>query len=340
MQESMKKRIMSKWKDFDREQLIVDVAVLYYEEKKTQQEISAIVGKTRPTISKLLKEALDRRIVETRIHHPVHFDHTLEIQLEETFGLKEAKVFIWRKGDYEHLRRYLGIVGASEVHRLLHPGVSIGVTWGTTLQAIIDEMEEIPTDNARVVQLAGALGGRGQAYDAIALVQRLAEKLHGESYYLNAPFLVESAEMAESLLSNASNRRTIELGAECDTVLVGIGKLDPQMSTLYLGGHISLKELQALQKLNVIGDACGHPFDSDGKDAAEEFNSRVVSISRDNLRAVPTRLAVAGGTQKAAPILAGLLGGYMNQLVTDAATAEAVLELNQMRKGKLQRKAR
>jgi deoxyribonucleoside regulator len=336
----MKKRIMSKWKDFDREQLIVDVAVLYYEEKKTQQEISAIVGKTRPTISKLLKEALDRRIVETRIHHPVHFDHTLEIQLEETFGLKEAKVFIWRKGDYEHLRRYLGIVGASEVHRLLHPGVSIGVTWGTTLQAIIDEMEEIPTDNARVVQLAGALGGRGQAYDAIALVQRLVEKLHGESYYLNAPFLVESAEMAESLLSNASNRRTIELGAECDTVLVGIGKLDPQMSTLYLGGHISLKELQALQKLNVIGDACGHPFDSDGKDAAEEFNSRVVSISRDNLRAVPTRLAVAGGTQKAAPILAGLLGGYMNQLVTDAATAEAVLELNQMRKGKLQRKAR
>lgn len=330
---------MQKWKEFDREQLIVDVAELYYEQKKTQQEISTIVGKTRPTVSKLLKEALVRRIVETRIRRPIHFDHGLESQLEDTFGLKEAKVFISRKNDYEHLRRYLGVVGASVLKSILHSGMSIGVTWGTTLQSIIDAMEEIPLANVKIVQIAGALGGHGAAFDAISLVQRLSEKLHAEPYYLNAPYLVENAEMAKSLLGNRSNRRVIDMGKECDVVLIGIGKLDPQTSTLYLGGHISLKELEALQKLNVIGDACGHPFDSDGRDVAEEFNNRILSISRKDLRAIPTRLAVAGGIAKAGPILGALLGGYIHQLVTDDTAAEAVLELNRGRKGKT-RKAR
>lgn len=329
---------MKNWKEFDREQLMVEVAELYYEAKKTQKEISTIVGKTRPTISKLLKEALDKQIVEVRIHRPVHFDHGLEMQLEETFDLKKANVFVWHKGEEEHLRRYLGIVGASVVKMSLHPGVSIGVTWGTTLQAIIDAMEETPVANAKVVQLAGALGGRGEAYDAISLVQRLSDKLHGKPYYLNAPFLVENAAMARSLLSNTSNYRTIEMGKECDIVLIGIGKVDPHMSTLYLGGHISLSELDALKRHNVIGDVCGHPIDSDGKDAAEEFNSRVISISRKDLKTIPTRIAAAGGIAKAAPILGALLGGYVHQLVTDNATAEEVLKLYKIHEGKQRRK--
>jgi deoxyribonucleoside regulator len=325
---------MKIWQDFDREQLIVDVAEMYYEGNKTQQEISEIVGKTRPTISRLLKEALEKGFVVTHINRPLHFDHNLEKQLEETFGLEQAKVLIWRKNDYERLRRYLGIVGSRVLKNLLSPGMSIGLTWGTTLEEIVDAMEETPIDNVKIVQLAGALGAHGQAFDAIPLVQRLSEKLHGEPYYLNAPFLVESAEMAQSLLNNPSNRLTIKMGQECDIVLVGIGKIDPQMSTLYLGGHISLEELEALQALKAIGDACGHPFDSDGKDAAEEFNKRIVSISREDLKAIPTRLGVAGGISKVSPILGALLGGYIHHLVTDSAAAEAVLELNQTRERK------
>jgi len=322
---------MVNWKDFDREQLIIQVAELYYEEKKTQQEIATIIGKTRPTVSKLLQEALNKKIVETSINRPFHFDHGLEKQLKDTFNLMEAKVLIWRNNNYDRLRRYLGIVGVGIVRNLLHPGMTIGITWGTTLQAIIDAMEENPISNIQIVQLMGGLGGQGEAYDALSLVQRLSEKLHGEPYYLNAPYLVESAEMAQSLLGNKSNRKSIMMGKKCDIALIGIGKLDPQMSTLYLGGHISLKELEVLQRIDVIGDACGHPFKSDGKDAAEEFDSRIVGVTRKDLKAIPIRVAVAGGVAKAAPILGALLGGYTNQIITDNVTAEAVLELNKDR---------
>lgn len=314
--------------DIDRDELLIQVAELYYEENKTQQEISEIVDKTRPTIAKLLKEALDRGIVEIRINRHFNFDQRLERQLEKTFGLAEAKVLIYRHNDYERLQRYLGIVGSRVLTGLLAPGISIGLTWGTTLKNLVDAMGEIALGQVKVVQLVGALGAHDQAYDAIALVQRLCEKLHGEPYYLNAPFIVETPEMAQSLSNNISNRNTIKMGGECDIVLVGIGKIDPQMSTLYLGGHISLEELNFLQASNAIGDACGHPFDVHGRDVADEFNDRIVSISRAELKAIPNRLAVAGGVAKAVPILGALRGGYVHRLVTDHATAEAILELN------------
>jgi len=95
-----------------------------------------------------------------------------------------------------------------------------------------------------------------------------------------------------------------------------------------MGGHISLEELNALQASNAIGDACGHPFDLQGQDVAEEFNNRIVSISREALKAIPNRLAVAGGIAKAAAILGALRGGYITRLVTDHNTAQAILDLN------------
>ena len=49
---------------------VTEVAILYYKENMTQQQIAEKLGLTRQTISKLLKIAIEERIVQITINDP------------------------------------------------------------------------------------------------------------------------------------------------------------------------------------------------------------------------------------------------------------------------------
>ena len=52
---------------------------------------------------------------------------------------------------------------------------------------------------------------------------------------------------------------------------------------------------------------------------------RVVGIDADTLRKIPRRIGIAGGESKHAAIHAAVTGGWVNVLITDTATAAALL---------------
>ena len=52
----------------------------------------------------------------------------------------------------------------------------------------------------------------------------------------------------------------------------------------------------------------------------------MIGISESELRAVPRRIAVAGGSHKVDAIAAGCLGEWINVLVTDQFTARRLLD--------------
>ncbi|MCX6070342.1 MAG: helix-turn-helix domain-containing protein, partial [Chloroflexi bacterium] len=76
----------------DREQLLCDVASLYYEQNLTQEKIARRVGVTRSMISRLLTEARRRGLVEIHVKRTGARDASLEAALAERFGLKAVAV--------------------------------------------------------------------------------------------------------------------------------------------------------------------------------------------------------------------------------------------------------
>ena len=50
--------------------LMSEVATLYYKKNLTQQEIAETLHLTRQTVSKLLSDAIEEKIVEIIIHDP------------------------------------------------------------------------------------------------------------------------------------------------------------------------------------------------------------------------------------------------------------------------------
>src|SRR5215210_65530 len=71
---------------------LADVAQLYYVDDLTQEQIARRIGVSRSNVSRMLKEALDRGLVEIRIHHPLQTVPTLHHALCERFGLRDSLV--------------------------------------------------------------------------------------------------------------------------------------------------------------------------------------------------------------------------------------------------------
>ncbi len=312
----------------ERIDLLADVAEMYYLEGKDQMEISQVVGVTRSMISRMLTEARQRGIVEIRVNRSMQTEPELESALIARFGIKTARVISMRGAEQEPTLANLGRAGAQVLREYFLPEAIIALAWGTSISATIDAVEERETLPAKIVQLVGAMGARNVEYDGHALVQRLASKLGGESYFINAPYICPSPEVATAMLSIKGIEETVAMGKQAQVALFGIGSTDPKYSSYFLAGYVPQEDMDLIRASGAVGDIAGIHFDINGKLACEDFYRRLVTLRYDDLLHIPVRIGVAGGSGKVIPILGALRGNLINVLVTDSITARKVLELN------------
>jgi DNA-binding transcriptional regulator LsrR (DeoR family) len=90
-------------------------------------------------------------------------------------------------------------------------------------------------------------------------------------------------------------------------------------------GLLSDEDVRALEQVAAVGDILGYQLDHDGRVVDADVNERVIAIPPDALRTIETVILVSGGLEKTAVIRAALRGGYANVLVTDEATAAAIV---------------
>lgn len=312
----------------ERADLLADVAEMYFLEGKNQSQVAKKVGVTRSMVSRMLTDARRLGIVEIHICRPLQSERALELELVERFGLEGAFVLAQLTRNDERLLQDLGTAGARMLAKVLAPNKVLGLAWGTAISATVDAVQVQEPVPLKVVQLVGAVGAHNKEFDAHALVQRLAQKLGGEGYYLNAPFFVENPETARALLATSSLRETLTMAEKCDIALLGIGSTEPKYSSFYKAGYVTRDVLNALRRAGAVGDVCGWNFDVRGDLLDVEFHRRIVTLGIKDLTDIPIRLGVAGGIGKVRPILGALRGKLINVLVTDSIAAKEVLRLD------------
>ena len=311
----------------DRTDLLAQVAMWYYEEGLDQAEIAARIGKSRSMISRLLDQAREAGLVEVKVHYPLRTDAELGQRLCAEFGLQHAQVLAEPPDDYALLLKRLGQLGARCLLQALHPGVVIGISWGTAVHAVVSAVPDQPVSGATVVQLIGAVGRGDPMVDGAELGRWLAQKLSASFRYLSAPMLVEDEAVAAALRRERTIEETLALAARADVALIGIGTPQPELSSLLRAGYLSRRDMEELISIGVVGDMVAHQFDEYGRWMDIPANRRAISLDVDSLRRIPRVIAVSGGVAKARAILAGLRGRYCNCLITDARAAQRVLEL-------------
>jgi DNA-binding transcriptional regulator LsrR (DeoR family) len=306
-------------------QLMLRAARLYYEDYLTQQQVADELGISRPTVSRLLTQARREGIVQITIKDPFARSEELETQLVQTFNMKRAVLVAGEGLSGELLRRRLGFATAEYLQQTLHEGNKLGIGWGRTLYAVVEALDVRQRLGIQVVPLIGGLGQISSSFQVNDLARRLAEGFGGTWQPFYVPAFVADPVALEALLHVADVESVLQSWPQVDTALVGVGHFaSQQQSSMLFSSYIAEDVLRKLEMCGAVGDLCGRFFDAQGQQCFVERG--VIGISLEQLRALQHVIGVAGGAEKVAAILGALRGGYVNVLVTDTVTAQAVLD--------------
>lgn len=309
----------------ERIDLLTQVAIWYYEEGLNQAVIAERIDKSRSMVSRLLEQARDAGLVEVRVRHPLRTDEELARRLCEEFGLAEAHVLAEPPDNYQLLLRRLGELGARALQASLHPGVIIGLSWGSGVHAVVSAMPTTPVPNSTIVQLIGAVGHGDPMIDGVELGRWLAQKLGASFRFLSAPLLVNDEAVAQALRRERINEETLALAAQAEVAVIGIGTPEAEYSSLVRAGYLSRGDMEELIAAGVVGDIVAHQFDETGRVLDISANRRAINLDAESIRRIPRVIAVSGSVSKARAIAAALRGGFCSCLVTDAKAAQLVL---------------
>ena len=313
--------------DHERLVLLVQVARRYYLEGAGQQEIAREFGLSRATVSRLLTQARQRGVVRIEVGHPMERMADLESRLITTFRLRGARVaqVDLASGGFESVAG----CAAEVILDLVHNDSVIAVSNGTTLSAVVAAMPQRRSRDVTVVQMIGSLGQDNQLIDSPELCRRLAESLGGTYRIMPVPLVVKTASLATAMRRENSIAMTLALGSRPDVALVGIGACDEQGSGHIFDGWMSPAINRRLQDAGAVGHVVGHHFDRNGRHIESELCRRTIGVPIDRLSEISTVVGIAAGVNKTAAIVGALRGHYIDVLVTDPATASAVLELGE-----------
>ncbi|WP_026700020.1 sugar-binding transcriptional regulator [Salibacterium aidingense] len=304
---------------------IVKVANLYYFDGWTQAQIAKKMNVSRPVISKLLHKAKEDGIVEVYIKDENAHTVDLEQKLEKQFGLDEAIVLSTSGFTPEMTKRFLGKVGASYLSRQLNENKNLGLSWGTTLAALIEEYPYERRDNVHIVPLVGGMGRSHVNIHSNSLAFNLAQKMNATCSYLYAPAIVESEDLKDRLIHSKDVAYVLEQGKEVDVAVVGMG--DPfKNSTMEEIGYLQTEDLHSLRKAGVVGDISSKFFDAVGEEVDHPLNHRVIGLDLPDLKKIPKVIGIVESLYKLESIEAALKGGYLNVLVIDDRTAQELVE--------------
>ncbi len=299
-------------------QLMAQVATLYYEKKYTQQEIANVMDLSRQTVSKLLNDALNMRVVEIKIHNPEQDCHELEIQLCDTFGL-QAAVVCGVGSKHESIRRLMTVKAAAQylVPLFQNGGQNIAVSWGRTMQALVEELPEINTSGNVVFPLFGATDNVEPCFLSNELARGMADKIGARVQYAWFPYRPDNHNDSVLLQKTSYYQMLQNLWDTIDVGVVGIGNttvLDLFASTFGYNG----------KQTAAIGDIATRFFTETGE--LLDLYEDTLCASAQHLKHAKQLVAVACGNDKVSAIAGALRTGLVDVLITDEYTAKQIVE--------------
>jgi DNA-binding transcriptional regulator LsrR (DeoR family) len=298
---------------------VYQAARMYYLEDATQVEIASRLGVSRPTVSRLVAEARRAGLVRIEVVDPFQ-DETVALaeRLQVVLGLRSV-----------HLAAvtHTATLGADLAAPLADAVGGMGLVPG---DAVLMSSGRTVYDVARAgmpplagVQLVPTVGGQADPmpwFQTNEITRTAAERSGAIPAFLFAQALPSPA-MRSSLDEDPAFQHVVGLWGRAKGAILGIGAPTPTRDALARG--IPVEDAVFDQ---AAGDVCLNFYAADGSAIEFPGSDRMVRTSRELLAGIPHAVGVAVGAAKVPSIVGAVRGRLVNELVTDAVTARALLD--------------
>jgi DNA-binding transcriptional regulator LsrR (DeoR family) len=305
---------------------LIKAARMYFLDGRSQDDIARVIGTSRSNVSRMLTAARAQGIVEIRVHDQTVRTGELEQALRERFDLAHVRVAAFQPGT--DVQGAAGDLAAQWLDESLHDGLVLGMSWGTSLQAMVAAISVDQPRSVEVVPLVGGLKTAESFASGQELVRELAGRLGATYRYLHAPALLRSNAARDALLAEPAISEVLARARAADIAMIGIGTVGTGSSNEIVDGlGLSAVERKAFLAAGPVGDTCCRFFDAQGRPIGGVVHDRVIAVELEELAAIRTVVGVATGAEKAPGVLGAIRGGIIDGLITDASLALALLSV-------------
>lgn len=323
--------------------LMVKAAWLYHVGGLNQAETAERLGLTRARVNRLLADALEEGVVSITVDRQLAGMVPVEEALRRRFGLDFCQATpaldlgldrqsAPEAGDRAGLSpaqkvafRAVGLLGANHLrtHLARDEPATVGLGWGRTLEQMTLHMAGVSAPNARFISLMGSLTANS-AFNPFELVHTLAKRTGGEGYFLPVPFIADTVEDKQVLLSQRQVAKALAIAGTATLCMISVGELE-EGALLRRQGMLTVADLESLHRAGAVGDTNGIFFDAKGRPVDHPLNERTLAVPFDVLRDLNVVLMVASPekTRAAAALLAS---GIVNGLIIDGDAALQLIE--------------
>jgi DNA-binding transcriptional regulator LsrR (DeoR family) len=296
---------------------------LYFIAGHTQDEIARMLQVSRASAQRLVSLCLAERLITFRLEHPIAACMELASRLKERFGLSNCEVVPF---DPAAPLSTAGIAErcANVLETTLRSDTPVVVALGTgrAVRSAVERFSPVDRPFHQIVSLVGNISADGSAsfFDTVG---RLADRTGARHYPMPLPFLMSSEGERDRMVRIDPIAKVKAVADKADLRLIGIGQMD-QKAQMHVDGFVTREELLEMMRLGAVGEITGWAYDAKGRLINGGTNRRLTSIP-PQVPAETTTIAAAIGPGKVPAIKAALAGRLINGLITDEATARAVL---------------
>jgi DNA-binding transcriptional regulator LsrR (DeoR family) len=291
----------------------------------SQSYIANELGISRSSVSLLLNYARKNGIVKITIDIDTFNLRMLRKEIEfSTMFPKVKQFYIMKSESYDFTQRQIGEFAAPYITEILNKSNVIGIGLGKSVSEVINNLEVenfIESSNKKIVQIMGGLSNKIEAgTHSNEIVRKLSKIINCEYNYLNCPAIFEDRNLRKILLKEKNIKSTINMWNSIDLAIMGIGVADRRSSLFKLFADNMVKMVENSR-------ACGQIninfFDNEGNNLPMLENNKIC-IPIEKMKKIKKKVVIGFGEYKAKAILGALKGGFINILITDSITIDAI----------------
>ncbi|RNC91225.1 MAG: sugar-binding transcriptional regulator [Oricola sp.] len=310
--------------DEGRDQLMVQVARMAYQQDLTHTDIASRTGLNRWQVSRLLQEARDLGVVRIEIVPRSDRCPNLETDLLNEFGLADAVVLpdnVDGSGGLEGLAKAAGQYLAALKPR----PTTFGVSWGRTMAAVAHWLPDGWAAGVDVVQINGAVAPIPGDQHQNDVAETFARKGDGRFIPLPVPAIVGQPETRQVLERDRIVADVLRRARSVEAICFSLGALNGD-SALLNSGNLLEHEYDSLRAKGAVGDIVGRFIDRTGEIVDAGIDGRTIGLPLSDLKTRDRAICVAAGAEKFQVVVGALRARLFSVLITDAATATYALE--------------
>ena len=304
------------------ERLLYNIAVSYYVNKMTQQEIADANNISRTKVFRLITEAQERGIIEVIVNYPESWHVEAEGKLLDHF--QNSNIFVINCKGKSLTDAYDSTceAAADYIDGIISNKAVFSVSRGKTMYKLVQHLRPRQSYPGMVMrQLSGLLEQREPRFEEMTLIRKLADLYSCRAQCFALPCILETSELRNQLVESGTVRDIFQAQQGVSIHCSSVSTLEPWAY------HLDPLEYQRLEASGAVGCMGGLFLGQNGQVVDTPLYSRMISPSEKTLREIKTRICIASGGYKALPLLALLKSGLANVYFMDSNLAIKVLNL-------------